>query len=295
MRVALIGAGWGGLAAAVAATGRGHAVTVFEAARVPGGRARTLPVRLPDGGELLLDNGQHILIGAYLETLKLMERVGVRLDDALVRLPLALRHPDGSGLALPSWPSPLDAAAGILTARGWSWRDKLSLLRASLAWQRGGFRCAPEASVADLCARLTPRVRAELIEPLCVSALNTPAARSSGAVFLRVLRDALFGRGHGRWGGSNLLLPKQDLGRLFPKPPSPGCRGMASRCGWASGCRRSPRPTPVARSTANVSTRWCWPARRRRRRGWPKARRRPGRPGPGKPRRWTTKRSPPST
>ena len=217
MRVAIVGAGWGGLAAAVAASGRGHAVTVFEAARVPGGRARTLPVRLPDGGEVLLDNGQHILIGAYLATLKLMEQVGVRPQDALLRLPLALRHPDGSGLVLPSWPSPLDAAAGILTARGWTWRDKFSLLRASLRWQRSGFQCAPLASVDSLCADLTPRVRAELIEPLCVSALNTPAARSSGTVFLRVLHDSLFGRGHGRWGGSNLLLPKQDLGRLFPQ------------------------------------------------------------------------------
>jgi squalene-associated FAD-dependent desaturase len=217
MRVAIVGAGWGGLAAAVAASGRGHAVTVFEAARVPGGRARTLPVRLPDGSEALLDNGQHILIGAYVETLKLMEQVGVPLADALLRLPLVLRLPDGGGLALPLWPSPLDAAAGILAARGWSWRDKFSLLRAAVGWQRAGFRCAPMATVADLCVELTPRVRAELIEPLCVSALNTPAARSSGAVFLRVLRDALFGRGHGLWGGSNLLLPKQDLGRLFPQ------------------------------------------------------------------------------
>jgi predicted NAD/FAD-dependent oxidoreductase len=54
------------------------------------------------------------------------------------------------------------------------------------------------------------------VEPLCVSALNTPAERSSGQVFLRVLRDALFGRGHGGWGGSNLLLPAAPLGDLFP-------------------------------------------------------------------------------
>jgi len=216
VRVAVIGAGWAGLAAAVAACERGHAVTLFEAARVLGGRARTLAVRLEDGGETLLDNGQHILIGAYLETLRLLERIGVRLDDALLRLPLVLRFPDGDGLALPLWPAPLDAAAGILAARGWGWRDKLSLLRAATGWQRAGFRCAEQASVADLARGLTPRVVAELIEPLCVAALNTPAARSSGTVFLRVLRDALFGRGHGAWGGSNLLLPRQELGRLLP-------------------------------------------------------------------------------
>ena len=48
-RVAIVGGGWGGLAAAVAATGAGHQVTLFEATRVLGGRARTLAVPLPDG------------------------------------------------------------------------------------------------------------------------------------------------------------------------------------------------------------------------------------------------------
>jgi len=215
-RIAIVGAGWAGLAAAVAGVERGHAVTVFEAARTLGGRARTLQVALPGGGTAALDNGQHILIGAYLETLRLMEKVGVRPADALLRLPLALRDPQGMGLALPDWPAPWDAAAGILTARGWSWADKLSLLRASAAWQRAGFSCPPGMDVAQLARRLTPRVRAGLVDPLCVAALNTPAERSSAQVFLRVLRDALFGRGHGGWGGSNLLLPRQDLSALFP-------------------------------------------------------------------------------
>ena len=215
-RVAIVGAGWAGLAAAVAAHSRGHAVTLFEAARTPGGRARTVPVPLPDGSTASLDNGQHILIGAYVETLALMETVGVDPHDVLLRLPLVLQDPQGRGIALPLWPAPLDAFGGILAARGWSWGDKLSLLRAAVGWQLSGFRCAPELTVDDLTARIAPRVRAEMIEPLCVSALNTPAARASGQVFLRVLRDSLFGRGHRDWGSSNLLLPKQDLGRLLP-------------------------------------------------------------------------------
>lgn len=215
-RVAIVGGGWGGLAAAVAACRAGHDVTVFEAARSLGGRARVVSVTLPDGSSVRLDNGQHILIGAYLETLKLMETVGVDPHAAFLRLPLVLRDPQGHGIALPAWPAPLDAFAGILAARGWSWSDKLSLLRAATAWQRAGFRCAPELTVDQLTANVSPRVRAELIAPLCVSALNTPAQRASGEVFLRVMRDALFGRGHRGWGGSNLLLPKQDLGRLLP-------------------------------------------------------------------------------
>lgn len=216
-RLAIVGAGWAGLAAAVSATRSGHAVVLFEAARTPGGRARTVGVALPDGATALLDNGQHILIGAYVETLALMEAVGVDPRAALLRLPLVLRDPQGQGLALPAWPAPWDAVAGILAARGWSWGDRLSLLRAAVAWKLAGFRCAPALSVAELTRGLTPRVREGMIEPLCVSALNTPADRASAQVFLRVLRDALFGAGHGDWGGSNLLLPRQDLGRLFPE------------------------------------------------------------------------------
>ncbi len=217
MRVAIVGAGWAGLAAAVAAVQAGHQVTVFEASRQLGGRARRLDVPLPQGGSAVLDNGQHIMIGAYLQTLRLMQTVGVDPARAFLRLPLTLRFPDGEGLALPDWPAPLDAGWGILNAEGWHWSDKLSLLRTAAGWQLAGFRCGPEDSVAQLCRGLTPRVRAELIEPLCVSALNTPASRSSGQVFLRVIRDSLFGRGHAGWGGSNLLLPRADLGSLFPE------------------------------------------------------------------------------
>ena len=101
-RIAIVGAGWAGMAAAVRATERGHAVTVFEAARTLGGRARGVPLTLPDGRDVMVDNGQHILIGAYTECLRLMRLVGVDVEQALLRLPLTLRYPDGSGLALPA-------------------------------------------------------------------------------------------------------------------------------------------------------------------------------------------------
>ena len=61
MKLAVVGGGWAGLAAAVRATQAGHAVTLFEMAGATGrARARVWTI---DG--LALDNGQHILIGAY--------------------------------------------------------------------------------------------------------------------------------------------------------------------------------------------------------------------------------------
>ena len=210
MKIAVIGAGWAGCAAAVESTRRGHQVTLLEATPATGGRARRLDVQ-----DMVLDNGQHILIGAYSETLKLMAQLGVDEQAALLRLPLTMQFPDGNGLKLPQsplMPAPLDALAGIVLARGWSWRDKLSLLQTATAWRLQRFQCSPLQSVADLCRGISPQIMATLIEPLCVSALNTPADRASGQVFLRVMRDALFS---GK-SGSNLLLPRVDLSALMP-------------------------------------------------------------------------------
>lgn len=216
MKLAIIGAGWAGLTAAVKATEAGHQVTIFEATQTLGGRARALPNSpvqlLPDGSPAPLDNGQHILIGAYTETLQLMRQVGISPEAALLDLPMTLQFPDGLGLKFAAWPTPLDALGGILQARGWSLADKGALLRAALGWQLKGFSCADTLSVDALCQGLTPRIKTELIAPLCVSALNTPPEQASAQVFLRVIRDALFGVP----GGSRLLLPRVDLSALFP-------------------------------------------------------------------------------
>lgn len=221
MKIAVVGSGWAGMSAAVHATRRGHAVTVFEASRQLGGRARALVLERPDGAPLTLDNGQHILIGAYGETLALMESVGVVLADALLALPLGLPYPDGLGLQTPgwaaAWPAPLDALAAIATARGWTWGDRASLLRQALAWRLQGFRCGSSDTAAQVCPLLTPRATQELIEPLCVSALNLPPAQADGQVFLNVMRDALFGRGYRGRPPAQLLLPQQDLTSLLPQ------------------------------------------------------------------------------
>lgn len=223
MKVAVIGAGWAGCAAAVEATRLGHSVTLFESARVAGGRARRVDSSF-NGQPLALDNGQHILIGAYTETQRLMLTLGVDSGSSLLRLPLRLQFPNGEGLALPRsavlatwpggprWPSACQAAWGIARARGWTWGDKASLLLLALRWRADGFVCAPGLSVAALCADLSPRALRELIEPLCVSALNTPAERACAQVFLRVLKDALFDQP----GGADLLLPRVDLSALLP-------------------------------------------------------------------------------
>jgi hydroxysqualene dehydroxylase len=207
MRIAVVGGGWAGLAGAVEAASMGHEVTLYEMARRSGGRARRV-----DGETPALDNGQHILIGAYTETLRLMALVGADAGQLLRRSPLTLAYPDGAALALPAGEPRLAFARAVLTRRGWRWRDRWRLLAAAAGWARAGFRCDTSLTVAGLTRRLPAAVRADLIEPLCVAALNTPAAQASASVFLRVLHDALFA---GR-GSADLLLPRVDLSALWP-------------------------------------------------------------------------------
>lgn len=217
MRVAVVGAGWAGLACAVEAVRLGHAVQLYEMAPRPGGRARQV-----DAGGLALDNGQHILIGAYRETLALMRHVGADADAAFLRLPLTLAKPDGRGLRLPPGAPVAAFVRGVLAHRGWRWADRLALLATAAHWQLLGFRCEPDADVASFTARLPLAVRHDVIEPLAVAALNTPAREASAAVLLRVLRDALFSGP----GSSDLLLPRAALSELLPEP---AWRWLASR------------------------------------------------------------------
>ena len=208
-RVAVIGGGWAGIAAAVRAVEAGHHVTLIEMAPQLGGRARRV-----DHDGVALDNGQHILIGAYRDTLALMRRVGADPETLLRRQPLELVDAAGDGLRLPTG-APIPAfVRAVLAMRGWSHGERWALLGAALRWRCNGFDADARTSVAALTQGLSPRVRATLIEPLCVAALNTPAAQASARVFLRVLRDALFSGP----GSADLLLPRAALSALLPEP-----------------------------------------------------------------------------
>ncbi len=213
-RVAVIGAGYAGLACAVELADAGIGVDVFEASRTLGGRARA--VRINDGPEgISVDNGAHILVGAYRETLRLMKKVGAD-GTALRRENLHLEFPGHVRIAAPSLPAPLHLAWALLFARGLSVADKFAAIRFMRVQQARHFRIERDMSAADLFAahRQPERVRRFLWEPLCLAALNTPVAIASARVFLNVLRDSLAADRE----ASDLLLPATDFSKLFPAP-----------------------------------------------------------------------------
>jgi squalene-associated FAD-dependent desaturase len=211
MRVAIIGAGYAGMAAAAELAARGIPVTVFEASRTLGGRAR----RVESHG-YPLDNGQHILVGAYVELLRLMRLVGADPDELLERRPLSLVFPGRMQLAAPRLPAPLHLAAALLAARGLSFGARLAAIGFMRRMKQAGFRLEHDITFAELMAQHGQHeaVVRYLWEPLCISALNTPPREASAQVFLNVLRDSLAASRE----ASDLLLPRSDLSALFPEP-----------------------------------------------------------------------------
>ncbi|MBI4756275.1 MAG: FAD-dependent oxidoreductase [Betaproteobacteria bacterium] len=219
--VAVIGAGWAGLAAAVELAAAGVPVSVFESTRSAGGRARTVP-----GGALPTDNGQHLLLGAYSETLRIMRRVGADPERFFQRQPLHLQFDDGFTLRLPRLPAPWHLMAGLMAARGLDWRERLAAATMVRRLARRGYRLSADTSVTQLLDRHTQpaALRRWLWEPLCLAALNTPPRAASAQVFCHVLRDTLGGRRD----ASDLLLARGGLGAAFPEPAA---RYLARRGG----------------------------------------------------------------
>jgi hydroxysqualene dehydroxylase len=207
--VAVVGGGWAGCAAALTLAEAGIPVSLFEASHTLGGRARAVALN----GQIL-DNGQHILLGAYEQTLKLIKHLRPYTEpDGLWRLPLILDQPPEFSLACPRLPAPLHLLAGLIGARGLSWKEKLAATR----WAHSVLRDTrnPDLLTVSQFTRGQPdRLRRLLWHPLCVSALNTPPKTASAQVFRDVMRAAFGGRRH----HSDLLLPRHDLTALFPAP-----------------------------------------------------------------------------
>jgi squalene-associated FAD-dependent desaturase len=177
---------------------------------VPGGRARRI---VSQGHEL--DNGQHILSGAYAALFGVMRQVGVP-SDALLRLPLEVNYARSFAFRSLWLPGTLGLLGGLLLARGVALHERLAAVHFMRSLKRDGFRLSSDITVRQLLESHGQhgRIARYLWAPLCISALNTPIEQASARVFLAVLRDTLAGAPD----ASDLLLPRVDLSKLFPEP-----------------------------------------------------------------------------
>ncbi|NLR74037.1 hydroxysqualene dehydroxylase HpnE [Leeia aquatica] len=205
--IAVIGAGYAGVAAALTLADAGAQISLFEAGPLPGGRARRIHWH-----DQALDNGQHIALGAYTELLRLMRKVH-RGPLPFRRMPLRWEMWQQMLLQAPAWGAPLTTLWALLRAQGWGWADKQALLRFLAGLRLRGFR-SEDRPASEWLASQTPRVIQTFWEPLCYAALNTPLQEASAQVFYNVVRDSLLAGGD----AAQMLLPTVDLSALLPEP-----------------------------------------------------------------------------
>ncbi len=217
--VVVIGGGMAGLAAASSLASRGIAVTLLEAAGHLGGRARSVAIE-HNSQVIQLDNGQHIALGAYRETLKLLATIGVSEKDAFLRVPLSLDVRAGKQTAFkltaPSYlPAPLNQLFGFLFCQGLQWSERVAVIQFMLRLKNRHFQIAEDEPLANFLQQnqQSSKVITLLWEPLCLAALNTPIHLASTKIFLNVLKDTFKNKTN-----SDFLLPKLDLSQLFSQP-----------------------------------------------------------------------------
>jgi squalene-associated FAD-dependent desaturase len=215
MHVVIIGAGWAGLAAAVELSRADIRITLVEAAKQAGGRARCVETQ-----GLAFDNGQHLMLGAYSEMLRLLRVIGVPEEQVFHRRPLRLemRTPrqEDVRIEFPALPAPWHVVAGFARARGLSGSERYRALALCTQLFFSGFKLAKDCSVAAWLqsTRQPERLIKALWEPLCLAALNTPLDQASALIFIHVLHEAFAGKRR----DADMLFPRVDLGAAFPQP-----------------------------------------------------------------------------
>ncbi len=223
--VVVIGGGFAGLSAGVRLTRDGARVLVLEARSRLGGRATAFADR--ETGELV-DNGQHVLVGCYVDTFAFLREIGasdhVRVQPQL-RIAMIERSGRRTRLECPDLPAPLHLIAGVFDWDALGWADRLSILkmgaplrtaRRALTPGSHAIAASPGETVENWLIRngQTARVRELLWEPLALAALNQPPERAAAPLFARVLAE-MFGADPR---AAAIALPAKPLHLMYAEP-----------------------------------------------------------------------------
>lgn len=229
--VAVLGAGVSGLSAAVELARAGVRVTLVERSLHAGGRCSSFLHRESND---IVDNGQHLLVGAYTSTLRYLDLIGARGGvQSLGALSLLMFHPSRglSSFRLLGLPRPFDAAAGVLSYRHIPFRERIAMLRIGTAiqsWNDDAGRGIEGTSVAAWL-----RARGQSDEacrsfwfPLSVAIMNDRPERSSAKLFARSLAEVF----RGPASNSNILVATIGQSDLYGKGAIDVIQRSGGRC-----------------------------------------------------------------
>jgi squalene-associated FAD-dependent desaturase len=197
--VVVIGGGFAGLSAGVALAERGFRVALLERKPALGGRAYSFED--PDTGDFV-DNGQHVMMGCYGETLDFLRRIGSG-DKLVFHRDLEIEMLAGPGrsarLRTARLPGPLHMTAALMCYRHLSLRERMGVVRGGLRMLK--MRRSDKAALEKLTVtqlmdvlRQGENARRSFWYPLSIATLNDEPEVSSSALLAEVLKRAFFSR-----------------------------------------------------------------------------------------------------
>jgi hydroxysqualene dehydroxylase len=203
VKVAVVGGGLAGLAAALELMDAGEDVTLYEARPTLGGAVQTLPEREGDP-EPPPDNGQHIALGCFTEYLGFLDRIGESGSYLRRRLALPVIGEDGSVAEIKP------SLIGVLGYRHLSWRERARVPRTLLRLRSA--QSHPKESFGELLRRLgeSDDSIARFWDVFIRPALNLRADEVDAGAGLFTVRTALLGPR----ANSDLILPTRPLGAM---------------------------------------------------------------------------------
>jgi len=218
-KILIIGGGFAGLSAAVRLTNAGFRVKVLESSPKLGGRAYSFEDEFTGD---IIDNGQHIMMGCYHETLDFLKITG-NLDNISIQKSLKVIFSNRSGanfqLSAEYGFYPFNLILGILSFKAISLKERISILNFFLRLQLNMHRDLDNLSVRQWLERegqSTNSIRS-LWEILNVGALNTCTSKASALMFSEILKQMFLKNSR----SASIIIPGTGLSEMY-------CTGAAN-------------------------------------------------------------------
>lgn len=229
MAVAVIGAGLAGLTCALRLAEQGCDTDVYEASPYAGGRTRSF---YDSHLHTWVDNGPHLLIGAYAQTRALLHDIGAH-DHVSWQPSLYLPLWDNKrGLfsfsPTPYLPLPLVLPVAAMRMPGHGPASALAIIRLARAIPRlGNEKISIERWFDGLDVPVP--LRRDLLNPLCLAAMNEAPQTANALSFARVLREAFSSQFSARLGWFDAPLSQALVEPLLKRLMALGVRVFTRR------------------------------------------------------------------
>ena len=214
-KVIVIGGGFAGLSAAAYLVKNNFKVTLIEASPKLGGRAYSF---IDKDTNTSIDNGQHILMGCYNDTLKFLRLINASKNFFFQkRLEVNFVKESFRILPLKSFTSfyPFNLIFGLLNYSAMNIKDRLSLLKVFLKLP---FYSTEKFSKLNIKEWLESEGQSQETQDafwkiLAVGSLNTSIEKASAKIFIDILKQ-IFLNGNK---ASTIVLPKFGLSESYVK------------------------------------------------------------------------------